>query len=81
MIVAGDRKSPADFVLAGTYFMNLEDQAARFPDPASKLPYDSYARKNIAYLEAMRRGATMITDTDDDNSPRPDFWNHCDKTV
>lgn len=81
MIVAGDRKSPADFVLAGTYFMSLEDQAARFPDLASKLPYDSYARKNIAYVEAMRRGATMITDTDDDNSPRPDFWNHCDKAV
>ncbi len=32
-------------------------------------PFNHYARKNFGYLQAMRRGAELIYDTDDDNSP------------
>jgi len=37
-------------------------------------PTRSYARKNIAYLEAIARGAQIIVETDDDNFPRETFW-------
>ena len=34
-------------------------------------PERSYTRKNLGYLEAMRRGARIIVETDDDNRPDP----------
>lgn len=60
VIVVGDRKTPEDWALDNTTYIN--------PDEA---PHNHYARKNFGYLEAMRRGATVIYDTDDDNEPLP----------
>jgi hypothetical protein len=37
---------------------------------AESLPTGHYARKNIAYLHAIRSGARCIYETDDDNAPR-----------
>ena len=34
-----------------------------------------YGRKNIGYLLAIRNGATVILETDDDNYAHPEFWN------
>jgi glycosyltransferase involved in cell wall biosynthesis len=39
------------------YFLNTE------------LPYNHYSRKNIGYIYAIREGADVIIDTDDDNVP------------
>jgi hypothetical protein len=41
---------------------------------ARQCPIRSYARKNIGYLLAMRAGASVLIETDDDNFPRADFW-------
>src|SRR5262249_38568691 len=41
---------------------------------AQQCPTRHYTRKNIGYLLAMRSGARLIVDTDDDNFPRPAFW-------
>jgi hypothetical protein len=41
---------------------------------AAACPTRHYARKNIGYLEAIRRGATVIIETDDDNFPRKPFF-------
>jgi hypothetical protein len=81
IIVVGDRKSPADFHLDGCTFLALADQAAAFPRFAGLLPLNSYARKNIGYLWALKTGARQIIDTDDDNAPFPSFWTPRSKTV
>ncbi|RYD37622.1 MAG: DUF288 domain-containing protein [Verrucomicrobiaceae bacterium] len=74
-IVAGDSKSPADFDLDGCRFLSLESQRATGLSFAAACPERSYTRKNIGYLSAIRGGATVIVETDDDNHPRADFWN------
>lgn len=72
-IVIGDTKSPAKFSLAGCEFMSVDDQLAwgqklnlRY---ARACPTRHYARKNVGYLEAIRGGAKVIVETDDDNIP------------
>ncbi len=73
-IVAGDSKSPADFKLDGCRFLSLEDQRASGFALAKICPERSYTRKNLGYLSAIRAGATVIVETDDDNLPRDEFW-------
>ncbi len=73
-IVTGDTKSPADFALAGCRFLSVTDQEGLKFAFAKLCPTRSYARKNIAYLDAIARGAKVIVETDDDNFPREAFW-------
>ena len=73
-IVAGDGKSPADFRLDGCRFLSLQQQRDSGFALGRICPERSYTRKNIAYLEAMRAGATVIVETDDDNHPMQQFW-------
>jgi len=60
LIVIGDKKTPADWACKDAQFYN----------PEGKLT-NHYARKNIGYLKAMKQGASVIYDTDDDNCPLP----------
>ncbi|MCX6304441.1 MAG: STELLO glycosyltransferase family protein [Bacteroidetes bacterium] len=73
-IVVGDQKSPADFSLDGCSFMNVEEQAQSGFGLAPLLPLNHYSRKNLGYLHAMRLGSTVIMETDDDNAPKPGFF-------
>jgi hypothetical protein len=73
-VVAGDTKSPPSFTLPGCRFLSIADQQAS-PFQLGKLcPTRSYARKNVAYLDAIAAGAELIVETDDDNFPRDSFW-------
>lgn len=72
--VAGDSKSPPGFHIEGCRFLSLEDQRGSGYSLGLKCPERSYTRKNIGYLEAMRAGAEVIVETDDDNHPREEFW-------
>lgn len=72
--VIGDEASPADFRLEGCSFYGLAEQRATGFRTASLCPTRHYARKNLGYLLAMREGAAVIVETDDDNIPRADFW-------
>lgn len=72
-LVIGDTKSPAKFSLGGCDFLSVDDQLAwgqklnlRY---ARACPTRHYARKNVGYLEAIRGGARVIVETDDDNIP------------
>jgi hypothetical protein len=69
LVVAGDLKGPASYELPGVIFLDLQAQRLGPFDLARKLPTGHYSRKNIAYLEAIRRGATCLYETDDDNAP------------
>lgn len=73
-IVIGDTKSPSDFALDGCDFYSVDRQVATGLEFAQKCPTKHYARKNIGYLLAMQAGAAFIIETDDDNLPRPEFY-------
>jgi len=72
--VIGDTKSPADFALEGCKFYGYDAQLDLPFETARLCPTRHYARKNIGYLLAIGNGAGQIIETDDDNLPRPDFY-------
>ena len=72
-IVCGDTKSPPDFNLKGCRYLSVEDQVKTGLSFAEACPVRTYARKNIGYLLAIRDGAELIVETDDDNLPGRDF--------
>ncbi|HVS82663.1 MAG TPA: STELLO glycosyltransferase family protein [Pyrinomonadaceae bacterium] len=74
-IVIGDEPSPRDFSLDGCDFFGLKQQRELGLKFAVLCPTRHYARKNVGYLLAMRAGATVIIETDDDNAPYETFWN------
>ncbi len=66
LIVVGDVKTPRDWSYPGTTYISVDrDDAVSY----AVAPVNHYARKNLGYLYAMQRGASMIYDTDDDNVP------------
>jgi hypothetical protein len=73
-IVVGDEPSPADFRLEGCSFYGLKEQRETGFRFAEACPTRHYARKNLGYLLAVRGGASVIVETDDDNIPRESFW-------
>ena len=73
-IVVGDEKSPDNFELSGCEFLSLKDQLNSGFELAKILPARHYARKNIGYLTAMKHGANVIIETDDDNYAKNNFW-------
>ncbi len=67
--VVGDSKGPLSFDLPGATFYTLTAQGESPFEIARILSQDTYARKNLGYLFAMKAGATSLYETDDDNSP------------
>jgi len=80
-LVIGDRASPAEFHLDGCDFYNLKRQKEQQLSIANLLPEKHYGRKNIGYLLAIRNGAEIILETDDDNYAREPFWNKRSRKV
>lgn len=73
-VIIGDGKSPPDFRQPGAAYLDLAAQRATGFRYAVEAPANHYARKNVGYLAAIRRGATVIVETDDDNFPVEGFW-------
>src|ERR1051326_6868832 len=73
-IVAGDDSSPPGFTLPGCDYYDIPRQLESGFRTAVAARRRHYARKNIAYLVAIRSGAEVIIETDDDNYPLPSFW-------
>src|SRR5262245_6825474 len=69
IIIIGDKKGPSRFDLEGADFFSFSAQDQVDFRLARILPADHYARKNLGYLIAIRRGAACIYETDDDNEP------------
>lgn len=73
LVVAGDKKGPHDFGNQNDHwpvdFLSLGDQNSAGFEITQCLPTGHYTRKNVAYLYAIRNGATCIYETDDDNAP------------
>lgn len=77
--VIGDRKSPAEFSLTGAEFFSLAAQESLPFRYVAPCPVGHYARKNIGYLLALRAGADVIVETDDDNLPGEEFFRPRDR--
>ena len=77
LVVIGDKKTPADWACPHVTFLSVDDQRRLFPELADVIPYNHYSRKMLGYLYAMRRGADVIIDTDDDNLPKADWGFPC----
>ena len=80
-IVVGDTKSPLDFDLQGCEFYSIQRQQELSFQLSKILPTKHYARKNIGYLVAIKNGAEVIIESDDDNIPLPGFWDARSKSV
>lgn len=81
LIVIGDKKGPTSFEVEGAEFYSLDNQLALTLSLPRMLPTGHYARKNIGYLLAMKRGASCIYETDDDNAPLANWAPRSEKVV
>lgn len=73
-VLIGDDKSPSDFAQPGSVYLDIAAQRDSGFSYARSAPTRHYARKNVGYLVAIRDGADIIIETDDDNIPRDAFW-------
>src|SRR6185436_9382215 len=67
VIVVGDRKTPADWRHEGATFISADQQSQLDFRLAKSLPWNHYCRKMLGYLAAIRDGASVVVDVDDDN--------------
>jgi len=71
-IIIGDKKTPDKKWEETRYnllYIDIEKQLKGDFLLAKALPINHYSRKNVGYLEAIRRKPTSILDIDDDNYP------------
>lgn len=75
VILVGDRKTPAldRHPHPNITFLSVEEQAQLGLASYSGCPFNHYSRKNLGYLYAIREGAEVIADADDDNMPYPNW--------
>jgi hypothetical protein len=73
-VVVGDTKTPADWHCDGICYLDVAAQRRLFGAYADAIPYRHYCRKNLGYLYAIRHGAQIILETDDDNFPYDDVF-------
>jgi len=80
LFVIGDRKTPLDFSLPNSKYLSVHDQEDLDYQVTKNLPWNSYTRKMLGYLEAAKAGCRFIRETDDDNFPlKPYFLNFPDE--
>src|ERR1700679_3469227 len=73
LIVVGDEKTPANWQYPNVDYISVEKQSELDFHIRPILPFNHYGRKMLGYLRAIRQGAEIIIDTDDDNIPK-DNW-------
>lgn len=80
-VVIGDTKTPSPWEFSGTRYFDVAAQQSLDFRLAGLCPTRHYARKNLGYLIAIRDGAQMIAETDDDNLPYPGWLQNPSKTI
>ena len=69
LVLVADRRTPVDWTCPGVHLLSIDEQRLAGGALADLLPYNHYSRKMLGYLAAVRAGAAIIVDTDDDNAP------------
>ena len=76
LVIVGDKKTSSkqsymsnlgNYKKENVVFLNTDDQEKIFPLLSKTLPWNHFSRKNIGYMYAIKRGAEVIWDFDDDN--------------
>lgn len=75
LFVSGDLKSPKNWAHKNATFLTVADQDKKYSSLSQKIPRNHYARKNLAYVDAILTDATHLYETDDDNLPNQFFPN------
>lgn len=71
LIVAGDLKTPPSWKkIPNVVYLDYQDQIKLFPKLGKLIPTNNYARKNFAYLYAIKENASTVWELDDDNYPQ-----------
>ena len=74
IVIIGDKRTPTErWDLPNVVYLGESEQRAHFGTLADELLWNNYARKNLGYLYAIKRGASLVYETDDDNYPL-DGW-------
>lgn len=73
LIVVGDKKTPANWTCAGADYISISRQMEIAPQLSKAVPFNHYSRKMLGYLVAVKNGAEIVIDTDDDNVPKPNW--------
>jgi hypothetical protein len=68
LIIVGDKKTPK-YSKGNFEFLDIDKQKTLPFKFVETCPYNSYQRKNLGYLYAIKEGAEIIVETDDDNYP------------
>lgn len=74
LFVVGDQKSPLDFFLDDAKYISVNEQINLDFQVLQTLPWNSYTRKMLGYLEAAKSGCAFIRETDDDNFPLDGYF-------
>ncbi|CAD5961626.1 putative glycosyltransferase STELLO2 [Planktothrix tepida] len=74
IIIVGDKKTPSTFDVPGAEYLSIDQQYDEFGEIASLIPANHYARKTLGYLYALKKGAEIIAESDDDNIPYADRY-------
>lgn len=69
VVVVGDTKTPSNWQCDNVKYLSLDEQEQLGYLITKQIPKNSYTRKMIGYQYAIRNGADIIADTDDDNIP------------
>jgi hypothetical protein len=69
LVVVGDLKTPKTWQCENVVYFGVEEQKSLHAEFADLLPYNHYGRKMMGYIYAIKQGADVIIDTDDDNIP------------
>ncbi len=73
LVCIGDTKTPENWFQKGVCYLSPKDQDKLFSQFSQVLPWRKYARKNIGFLYAIKQGASIIGETDDDVFPYDNF--------
>lgn len=79
-LVIGDIKTPNNYKISYGDFYSINSQKKLSFKFAKICPHNSYTRKNIGYLLAMKNKSDVIIETDDDNCPKNNFFKEINLT-
>lgn len=71
-VVVGDKKSPVQYECENVTFLPVSQNQGT--ELEKILPYNHYCRKMLGYIYALKNGAQLLYDTDDDNCPKSNFY-------
>ena len=77
LILIGDKKTPK--YNSKYKLFDIKSQNKQLFKLSGKLPFNSYSRKNLGYLIAMKAKSKIIIETDDDNYPKNNFFQNLEK--